>query len=258
MNKNIKRNVSPYIALVFIMLVIYFVAGGFGVSTKNLTYSEFQKYLKDNKVEEITISPNSEGSTYDIKGTLKNSKKNEYFYVVAPLSDDTLNYINSMKDKNNFDLVVSADPASSLLVKFLNMLPYLLIIGVSGFFLIRQLNSISSSNSKSMDFGKSRAKLQEDKDKVTFKDVAGLSEEKEELEELIEFLKEPKKFTKMGARIPKGVLLVGPPGTGKTLLAKAVAGEANAPFYFISGSDFVELFVGIGASRVRDMFRQAK
>ena len=258
MNKNIKRNVSPYIALVFIMLVIYFVTGGFGTSTKNLTYSEFQKYLKDNKVEEITISPNSEGSTYDIKGTLKSSKKNEYFYVVAPLSDDTLNYINSMKDKNNFDLVVSADPASSLLVKFLNMLPYLLIIGVSGFFLIRQLNSISSSNSKSMDFGKSRAKLQEDKDKVTFKDVAGLSEEKEELEELIEFLKEPKKFTKMGARIPKGVLLVGPPGTGKTLLAKAVAGEANAPFYFISGSDFVELFVGIGASRVRDMFRQAK
>lgn len=258
MNKNIKRNVSPYIALVFIMLVMYFVTGGFGTSTKNLTYSEFQKYLKENKVEEITISPNSEGSTYDIKGTLKDSKKNEYFYVVAPLSDDTLNYINSMKDKNNFDLVVSADPASSLLVKFLNMLPYLLIIGVSGFFLIRQLNSISSSNSKSMDFGKSRAKLQEDKDKVTFKDVAGLSEEKEELEELIEFLKEPKKFTKMGARIPKGVLLVGPPGTGKTLLAKAVAGEANAPFYFISGSDFVELFVGVGASRVRDMFKEAK
>ena len=258
MNKNIKRNVSPYIALVFIMLVMYFVTGGFGTSTKNLTYSEFQKYLKENKVEEITISPNSEGSTYDIKGTLKDSKKNEYFYVVAPLSDDTLNYINSMKDKNNFDLVVSADPASSLLVKFLNMLPYLLIIGVSGFFLIRQLNSISSSNSKSMDFGKSRAKLQEDKDKVTFTDVAGLSEDKEELEELIEFLKEPKKFTKMGARIPKGVLLVGPPGTGKTLLAKAVAGEANAPFYFISCSDFVELFVGIGASGVRDMFRQAK
>ena len=106
MNKNIKRNVSPYIALVFIMLVMYFVTGGFGTSTKNLTYSEFQKYLKENKVEEITISPNSEGSTYDIKGTLKDSKKNEYFYVVAPLSDDTLNYINSMKDKNNFDLVV--------------------------------------------------------------------------------------------------------------------------------------------------------
>ena len=258
MNKNIRRNVSPYIALLFIMIVVYFVVGGIGVSTKNLTYSEFQKYLKDDKVEEITISPNSEGSTYEIKGTLKKSKKNESFYVVAPLSDDTLNYINSMKEQSSFDMTVSADPASSLFVKFLNWLPYLLLIGAAAFILMKQLNGIASSNNKSMDFGKSRAKLQEDKDKVTFKDVAGLSEEKEELEELIEFLKEPKKFTKMGARIPKGVLLVGPPGTGKTLLAKAVAGEANAPFYFISGSDFVELFVGIGASRVRDMFRQAK
>ena len=258
MNKNIRRNVSPYIALLFIMIVVYFVVGGIGVSTKNLTYSEFQKYLKDDKVEEITISPNSEGSTYDIKGKLKKSKKNESFYVVAPLSDDTLNYINSMKEQSSFDMTVSADPASSLFVKFLNWLPYLLLIGAAAFILMKQLNGIASSNNKSMDFGKSRAKLQEDKDKVTFKDVAGLSEEKEELEELIEFLKEPKKFTKMGARIPKGVLLVGPPGTGKTLLAKAVAGEANAPFYFISGSDFVELFVGIGASRVRDMFRQAK
>jgi cell division protease FtsH len=109
-----------------------------------------------------------------------------------------------------------------------------------------------------MDFGKSRAKLSEDGGKVRFKDVAGLEEEKEEVEELIDFLKNPKKFEKMGARIPKGVLLVGPPGTGKTLLAKAVAGEANVPFYFISGSDFVELFVGVGASRVRDMFKQAK
>ena len=111
---------------------------------------------------------------------------------------------------------------------------------------------------KSMDFGRSRARLTSDKDKVKFDKVAGLTEEKEEVQELIDFLREPKKFQKMGARIPKGVLLVGPPGTGKTLLAKAVAGEANVPFYFISGSDFVEMFVGVGASRVRDMFRQAK
>ncbi|MDE6292706.1 MAG: ATP-dependent zinc metalloprotease FtsH, partial [Bacilli bacterium] len=117
---------------------------------------------------------------------------------------------------------------------------------------------LSGSNKSSMDFGRSRARLSEDGGKVRFKDVAGLEEEKEEVAELIDFLKNPKKFQKLGARIPKGVLLVGPPGTGKTLLAKAVAGEANVPFYFISGSDFVELFVGVGASRVRDMFKQAK
>lgn len=258
MNKNIKRNVSPYIALIFIMIVIYFLTNGLGSSVSKLSYSEFQTNLKNDNVEAIEISPSKEGSTYNITGELKKSKDSKNFYTTAPLSDDTLNYINNMKEKNNFEMTVSADPASSVFSKLLSWLPYILIIGVSAYVLIKQLNSISSNNSKSMDFGKSRAKLQEDKNKVTFKDVAGLTEEKEELEELIEFLKEPKKFTKMGARIPKGVLLVGPPGTGKTLLAKAVAGEANAPFYFISGSDFVELFVGIGASRVRDMFRQAK
>ena len=113
-----------------------------------------------------------------------------------------------------------------------------------------------SNAGKSMDFGKSKARLNTERNKVTFKDVAGLKEEKEEVKELIDFLKNPKKFQKLGARIPKGVLLVGPPGTGKTLLAKAVAGEANVPFYYISGSDFVELFVGVGASRVRDMLNK--
>ena len=136
----------------------------------------------------------------------------------------------------------------------MNVLPIALIIGFSIYFLSKQMGSAN----KSMDFGKSRARLNEDSKKVTFKEVAGLDEEKEEVQELIDFLKNPKKFTAMGARIPKGVLLQGPPGTGKTLLARAVAGEANVPFYFISGSDFVELFVGVGASRVRDMFKQAK
>ncbi len=134
------------------------------------------------------------------------------------------------------------------------VLPIVLMVSI-GFVL---LNKLSGSNKSSMDFGRSRAKLSEDGGKVRFKDVAGLEEEKEEVAELIDFLKNPKKFQKLGARIPKGVLLVGPPGTGKTLLAKAVAGEANVPFYYISGSDFVELFVGVGASRVRDMFKQAK
>ncbi len=136
----------------------------------------------------------------------------------------------------------------------MNVLPIVLIVGLSIYFLSKQMGSAN----KSMDFGKSRARLNEDTKKVTFKEVAGLDEEKEEVQELIDFLKNPKKFTQMGARIPKGVLLQGPPGTGKSLLARAVAGEANVPFYFISGSDFVELFVGVGASRVRDMFKQAK
>ena len=253
MNKNFKRTITPYISLLFIMGVIYFLVSFTGTSNK-LSYSEFQKNLTKNKVTEVTISPNKEGSTYNVTGKLKGYDKSETFYVVTPLSDDTVNYINKMQEKNKFKLTVSADPASSLFVKILNILPYVLIGGGLFWLLYKQL----SNNSKSMDFGKSKAKLQEDKNKVTFKDVAGLKEEKEELEELIEFLKKPKKFTEMGARIPKGVLLVGPPGTGKTLLAKAVAGEANAPFYFISGSDFVELYVGVGASRVRDMFRQAK
>ena len=253
MNKNVKRALTPYIALAFIMVVIYIIVG-FGGKSNKLSYSEFQKNLNKNKVTQVSISPNKEGSTYNVTGKLKGYDKSETFYVVTPLSDDTVNYINKMQEKNKFKLTVSADPASSLFVKILNILPYVLIGGGLFWLLYKQL----SNNSKSMDFGKSKAKLQEDKNKVTFKDVAGLKEEKEELEELIEFLKKPKKFTEMGARIPKGVLLVGPPGTGKTLLAKAVAGEANAPFYFISGSDFVELYVGVGASRVRDMFRQAK
>ncbi len=133
------------------------------------------------------------------------------------------------------------------------MVPTVLLIGAT----IWLFSKISGGNKNSMDFGRSRAKLNEES-KARFSDVAGLVEEKEEVAELIDFLKNPKKFQKLGARIPKGVLLVGPPGTGKTLLAKAVAGEANVPFYYISGSDFVELFVGVGASRVRDMFKQAK
>ena len=255
MNKNIKRNITPYIALIFIIIVIYIISG-VGSKVNKLTYSEFQKELNNNKVVEIHMSPNSEGSTYNIEGKLNDYSKKETFYVVAPLSDDTLNYINTMQKKNKFELDVSADPASSSLMKFIvNILPYIIIGGVLLWFFNKQL----STNNKSMDFGKSRAKLQEDKNKVTFKDVAGLSEEKEELEELIEFLKDPKKFTKMGARIPKGVLLVGQPGTGKTLLAKAVAGEANAPFYFISGSDFVDcLLVLVHQGFVTCLDKQSK
>ena len=254
MSKNTKRLISPYIALFFILAVIYIVSISLGGTTNNFSYSQFKQKLAKNKVESVEISPNKEGSVYRIAGKLKGYKKNETFLVKAPLSDDTLNTVNKYQSKNKFNVVINQDPSSGFLVKILDWLPYL-IIGIG---LLYFLNKQLGAANKSMDFGKSRAKLQSDKDKATFENVAGLVEEKEELKELIDFLKDPKKFTKMGARIPKGVLLVGNPGTGKTLLAKAVAGEANVPFFFISGSDFVELYVGIGASRVRDMFRQAK
>ena len=163
--------------------------------------------------------------------------------------------LNTDSSALSYKLITNSDPeSSSVLLILINVVPYVLLIGGIFFLFTKQMNGAG----KSMDFGKSRAKLSSDNNKTTFKDVAGLKEEKEEVQELIDFLKNPKKFQKLGARIPKGVLLVGPPGTGKTLLAKAVAGEANVPFYYISGSDFVELFVGVGASRVRDMFKQAK
>ena len=192
---------------------------------------------------------------YEISGKLKDYKENEKFFIRVPLTDSVIKNILESGTNNEFKLTTNVDPeSSSFWLIVINVLPMILIVGLGFFFLTRQMNGAN----KSMDFGKSRARLSNDMNKVTFKDVAGLKEEKEEVSELIDFLKNPKKFTKLGARIPKGVLLVGPPGTGKTLLAKAVAGEANVPFYFISGSDFVELFVGVGASRVRDMFKQAK
>ena len=255
MSKKTRRNITPYIALVLVLVVIYFVSTMMTSKVHNMNYSTFIKNLKKDKVETVELSPNTKGSIYEITGRMKGYGNKESYYTTAPLSDDTINTINDYQTKNNFKVKISSDPTSSIFFTFLiNVVPYLLIGGALLWFLNKQIGA----NSKSMDFGKSRAKLQSDKNKVTFENVAGLTEEKEELQELIDFLKDPKKFTKMGARIPKGVLLVGNPGTGKTLLAKAVAGEANVPFYFISGSDFVELFVGIGASRVRDMFRQAK
>ena len=172
-----------------------------------------------------------------------------------PLTDEVVSNIMDLQGEKGFTVNALADPESStLLLVIVNFLPMAIFIGLAFFFLTKQMGSAN----KSMDFGRSRARLNENNNKVTFKQVAGLSEEKEEVAELIDFLKNPKKFQKLGARIPKGVLLVGPPGTGKTLLARAVAGEANVPFYYISGSEFVELFVGVGASRVRDMFKQAK
>lgn len=211
--------------------------------------------LANGKVKEVMLVPRDRAQTYEVTGKLSDYAENESFYAVLPKSENVVKKITDITEKQKIELVTKADPESSTwLVILADVLPLALLVFLAFFFLNKQM----AGNRSSMDFGKSKARLSDNKNKVTFKDVAGLKEEKEEVRELIDFLKNPKKFQKLGARIPKGVLLMGPPGTGKTLLARAVAGEANVPFYFISGSDFVELFVGVGASRVRDMFQQAK
>ena len=253
--KNIKKGLLPYALLLIVMLVIYYILTVGSFKVNDLTYDVFLLEIKAGNVSEVVITPSSSEGTYNITGKLKSYDENESFSVKAPLTDTVVSQIVAIDSELNYKIETESDPGSSpLLFILLNILPIVLLVGVGFWFFSKQM----SSAGKSMDFGKSRARLNNDKNKVTFKDVAGLKEEKEEVKELIDFLKNPKRFQKLGARIPKGVLLVGPPGTGKTLLAKAVAGEANVPFYYISGSDFVELFVGVGASRVRDTFKQAK
>ena len=256
MNKKaIKKGILPYIILLFIMFAILYFFNMMNQRVNILTYDEFMKEANEGNVKEVLITPRSRASVYEISGTLKEYEDNESFFLRVPLDSDVMSNILDVQKEESFKLDTSTDPDSSTFLLFLvNVLPMVILIGGAFFLITRQMGSAN----KSMDFGRSRARLNEDNKKVTFKDVAGLDEEKEEVAELIDFLKSPKKFQRLGARIPKGVLLVGPPGTGKTLLARAVAGEANVPFYYISGSEFVELFVGVGASRVRDMFKQAK
>ena len=254
-NKKVKQGLLPYVFLLLIMLGVFYFVTIANQKINNLTYSEFMKALDSSEVTELEVKPRERASIYEVSGKLKNYGKNETFYVRLPLSEQVMKKLVTASDKYNFEFTAVADPESNSIVIFIaNYLPMILILVVGFWFINKQMGGKNGS----FDFGKSKAKLSSDKNKVTFKDVAGLSEEKEEVKELIDFLKNPKKFQKLGARIPKGVLLYGPPGTGKTLLARAVAGEANVPFYYISGSDFVELFVGVGASRVRDMFQQAK
>ena len=253
--KEIKKNLTPYIFLLIFFIGCMVIFKMFNNTVNELTYDEFIKDLNGGKVTELTITPKVRTETYKLTGKIDSYAKNESFLLYIPMSEEFISKITSAKENtNDFKLTIINDPeASSWLSVLVEIVPILILAGVTIWVFTRQIGG----GSKSMDFGKSRAKLVEES-RATFKDVAGLTEEKEEVQELIDFLKNPKKFTNMGARIPKGVLLVGPPGTGKTLLARAVAGEAKVPFYYISGSDFVELFVGIGASRVRDMFKQAK
>ena len=254
MNKNtIKKSLLPYLALCLIIFGSLFLSNILNRKIHVFSYDEFKDKIES--VEEIYITPNSGSSVYTITGKLEGYKDTESFKVVVPYAEASIDRLYELEEQYGFKLSTEKDPSTGTFAFFLlDIIPMLLILGAGFFIITRQVGGAN----KSMDFGRSRARLSSDNNKVTFKDVAGLDEEKEEVKELIDFLKDPSKFTKMGARIPKGVLLMGPPGTGKTLLARAVAGEANVPFYFISGSEFVELFVGVGASRVRDMFRQAK
>ena len=237
------RNVGFYLLIIIIAISIIDYYSAKTTTKTEVSYTAFLKQVEDQKVDRVTIVENT------IRGKLKDGQE---FTLVTP-NDPTL--INVLREKK-IDIKAELPPQPPWWTTlFSSLLPMLLLIGV-WFFIMQQTQG---GGSKVMSFGKSRAKLHnEEKIKVTFADVAGAEEAKEELEEVVEFLKHPKKFNDLGARIPKGVLLFGPPGTGKTLLARAVAGEAGVPFFSISGSDFVEMFVGVGASRVRDLFEQAK
>ena len=253
--KDLKKNVVPYILLIALMGIIIYIFYISKTKVHEYTYNEFMGKVTAGEIKEIEVTPSRDGGVYYIEGKLKSFKEDEEFKVTTPLSEEVITLIVDGYEKYDFKIEVFKDPSSSTFLALLvNFVPLILIVALAYVFIVKQAGGAA----KSFDFGKSKARLSDSRNKVTFKDVAGLKEEKEEVKELIDFLKSPKKFQKLGARIPKGVLLVGPPGTGKTLLARAVAGEANVPFYYISGSDFVELFVGVGASRVRDMFKQAK
>ncbi|MBQ6547149.1 MAG: ATP-dependent zinc metalloprotease FtsH [Bacilli bacterium] len=255
MKKNNKNTVLSYLFLFGFFLGVFLILNGSGGKINKITYDEFIKDLEQGNVTELVVIPKPNSAVYELNGKLKDYKDKETFVISMPYSDNLVSDMMTKAKTHDLKVTVKKDPENSSILRLIvNLLPIVLIVGFSAYFLTRQVGGAN----KSFDFGKSKAKLSSDKNKVTFKDVAGLVEEKYEVKELIDFLKDPKKFQKLGARIPKGVLLVGPPGTGKTLLARAVAGEANVPFYYISGSDFVELFVGVGASRVRDMFKQAK
>lgn len=257
MKKNtVIKTFMPYLLLFIVILCTMYLFNTLNKKTNTLNYNEFTTYLEEGQIEELTITPRSGSGVYSLTGRLVDYDSNETFELIVPLSDSVIENILNISEQQSLNVVTKGDPSnSSWLVILINIVPTLVIIGLS-LYLINKLMG-NAKGGGTFDFGKSRAKMNQESG-TTFKNVAGLKEEKEEVSELIDFLKNPKKFQKLGARIPKGVLLVGPPGTGKTLLARAVAGEAKVPFYYISGSDFVELFVGVGASRVRDMFKEAK
>ena len=246
------KNIGIYVVIFGLVLaMVWFYNSGTTEEQKEVKTSTMVKYLKENEVENINVTETK------LTAELKSGEK-VYAYVnsAVDLSYIYDSYIMPQVDEGNLKLESDEPKKESI---WISLLPTLIMIGIMVVFFILIMNQ-SGGGGKAMSFGKSRAKLQKDSDlkKITFKDVAGLKEEKEELEEIVDFLRHPAKYNSLGARIPKGILLVGPPGTGKTYISRATAGEAGVPFFTISGSDFVEMFVGVGASRVRDLFEQAK
>ena len=247
--KNKFLNYIPYLVMMVALFSLFNMSGG--STSKSLSYTELLTTVEKENVDETVLSIGSNVIT--VKGTYTENGQVVAFTSTVPVGEEE----KLIEALDGSDISVVDSEASNLFVDTLiSMIPFILLL-VGGAWMMNKMGGAGSANAKAFDFGKSRAQL-ETKSKVRFADVAGCDEEKQEMEEIIDYLKYPKKFQKMGARIPKGILLCGHPGTGKTLLAKAVAGEANVPFYSISGSDFVEMFVGVGASRVRDLFDQAK
>ena len=254
MNKQPSR-IGLYLVLIIALVAGYFYLNNQVVSQSNYTQKQLEQALEDNKVVDATIQQNKEVPTGSVIVDTTDSGQKKVYVTDVNQAIELLN-------KYDIDITTQDVPGDNV---FLTTLLPVLLTGALVIFLIMMMNRQMAGgggggNAKMMNFGKSRARMSspDDNKKVTFDKVAGLQEEKEDLVEVVDFLKSPQKYTKVGARIPKGVLLVGPPGTGKTLLAKAVAGEAGVPFFSISGSDFVEMFVGVGASRVRDLFEEAK
>ncbi|MBE6128949.1 MAG: ATP-dependent metallopeptidase FtsH/Yme1/Tma family protein [Erysipelotrichaceae bacterium] len=251
MQKNRFISYLPYL-IVIIAILSLFNMNGSGV-TETLSYQDLQKTLKNEKITESQLSIGENVTT--VHGVYTKDERQVGFTATIPSTTDEISAVIEELDESKLT-IVDADASNLFLDTLLTLIPFI-FFGVFAVWMINRMNGAGGANSKAFEFSKSRARL-EGKIRVRFDDVAGCDEEKQEMQEIIEYLKYPKKFEKMGARIPKGILLVGHPGTGKTLLAKAVAGEANVPFYSISGSDFVEMFVGVGASRVRDMFKKAQ
>ena len=248
--KNGIKTIAMWLVIIVITVFI-FVSIADNNDTK-MNYSDLLMKIESGEVSEVEVESNGKTALVTLKG--ENNQKE----VNIPDMQSFLEYTQESLAAGNFQLTEKSQSFAITMLSLLSPFGILIILFLFLFFMT--MNNQQGGGSRTMTFGKSRARLigNTDKNVITFNDVAGVDEEKEELQEIVEFLKAPKKFTDMGARIPKGVLLVGHPGTGKTLLAKAVAGEAGVPFFIISGSDFVEMFVGVGASRVRDLFEQAK